>query len=144
METQKNESKPETGNIRLFLSPVSAGFPSPADDFLERNLDLNSYLIKHPSATFFVRVQGDSMIGSGIRSGDILIVDRAIQDAANKIAIALINGEFTVKKIKKTGNKLWLIPSNPRYRPLEITTDMNFEIWGVVTYVIHPTIHEQT
>lgn len=144
METQKNGSKPETGNMRLFLSPVSAGFPSPADDFLERNLDLNSYLIKHPSATFFVRVQGDSMIGSGIRSGDILIVDRAIRDAANKIAIALINGEFTVKKIKKTGDKLWLMPSNPRYRPLEITSDMNFEIWGVVTYVIHPTIHEQT
>lgn len=83
------------------------------------------------------------MIGSGIRSGDILIVDRAIQDAANKIAIALINGEFTVKKIKKNGGKLWLMPSNPRYRPLEINAEMNFEIWGVVTYVIHPTIHEQ-
>jgi DNA polymerase V len=143
LETQKKGSKTGTGNIQLFLSPVSAGFPSPADDFLERNLDLNNYLIKHPSATFFVRVQGDSMIESGIRSGDILIVDRAVEKTDNKIAIALINGEFIVKKIKKNGDKLWLMPSNPRYRPQEITADMNFEIWGVVTYVIHPTIHEQ-
>lgn len=130
---------PETG---LFASPVSAGFPSPADDFLERNLDLNTYLVKHPSATFFVRVQGDSMVRSNIRSGDILIVDRAVENADNKIVVALINGEFTVKKVKKNGKKLWLMPSNPLYRPMEITAEMNFEIWGVVTYVIHPTLHE--
>ncbi|MFO0781134.1 MAG: translesion error-prone DNA polymerase V autoproteolytic subunit [Candidatus Gracilibacteria bacterium] len=126
----------------LFTSPVSAGFPSPADDFLERNLDLNNYLIRHPTATFFVRVQGDSMIQSGIRSGDILIVDRALEKTNNQIVIALINGEFTVKKIQKIGQKLYLMPANPKYRPILITQEMSFEIWGTVTYVIHPMNNE--
>ena len=121
----------------LFLSPVSAGFPSPADDFLEKNLDLNTHLIQHPSATFFVRVRGESMINGGIQSGDILIVDRSLETINNRIVIALVNGEFTVKRIRKTGGKLWLVPENTRYRPMEITPDMEFEIWGVVTYTIH-------
>lgn len=133
---------PKRTKVALFSGPVSAGFPSPADDFLEKNLDLNTYLIKHPAATFLVRVQGESMINSHIRSGDILIVDRSIENANNKIVVALINGEFTVKRIKKMGNKLWLMPENPRYRPIVITSEMNFEIWGVVTHVIHSTSHE--
>ena len=128
--------------IPLFIVPVSAGFPSPADDFLEKNLDLNTYLIRHPAATFFVRVQGNSMINGFIQSGDILIVDRSLEGTNNKIVIALINGEFTVKRVKKNGSKVWLMPENSRYRPMEITTDMEFEIWGVVTYVIHSTNHE--
>lgn len=126
----------------LFISPVSAGFPSPADDFLERNLDLNNYLIQHPTATFFVRVQGDSMIQRGIRSGDILIVDRTLEKTNNQIVIALINGEFTVKKIQKIGSKLYLMPANPKYKPILITQEMSFEIWGTVTYVIHSVKNE--
>ncbi len=132
----------KTQKIPLYISRVSAGFPSPADDFLEKNLDLNTYLIKHPTATFFVRVQGDSMINGGIRSGDILIVDRSLEKTNNKIVIALINGEFTVKRIKKNGDKVWLMAENPRYRPIEINSNMEFEIWGVVTHVIHSTQHE--
>jgi len=128
--------------IPLFLNPVSAGFPSPADDFLEKNLDLNTYLIKHPAATFFVKVQGESMINGGIRSGDILIVDKSLESTNNKIVIALVNGEFTVKRIKKMGSKIWLMPENPKYRPIEIHGDMNFEIWGVVTHIIHSTNNE--
>jgi len=128
----------------LFLSPISAGFPSPAYDFMERDLDLNSYFIKHPAATFFVWVQGSSMINCGIRSGDILIVDRSLEATTNKIIIALVNGEFTVKRLRKQGSRLWLIPENSNYQPLEIKTEMNFEVWGVVTYVIHSTLDAAT
>jgi DNA polymerase V len=142
LEIFRNKTKNLQKEISLFASPVSAGFPSPADDFMEKTLDLNTHLIKHPSATFFVRVQGNSMIKSLIRPGDILIVDRSLENADNKIVIALINGEFTVKRVKKIASKLWLVPENPDYRPLEITSEMNFEIWGIVTYVIHSAFYE--
>ncbi|MBF0384579.1 MAG: translesion error-prone DNA polymerase V autoproteolytic subunit [Candidatus Omnitrophica bacterium] len=124
--------------IRLpyFLSRIPAGFPSPADDFLEKKLDLNEFLIKHPSATFFVRVKGDSMVNAGINSGDILIVDRSLEPKDNKIVVAVLNGEFTVKRIKKKRDKLYLVPENPDFTPLEVTESMGFEIWGVVTNVI--------
>lgn len=124
--------------IPLFDVKISAGFPSPAEDYVENKLDLNEYLIKHPSATFFIRVSGDSMINAGIFSGDLLIVDRAIEPTNNKIVIAVVDGEFTVKRIKKTNGKLYLIPENPSFKPMEITPELNCEIWGVVTNVIHP------
>jgi DNA polymerase V len=121
----------------LFLVPVSAGFPSPADDYLEGKLDLNQHLIKHEAATFFVKVQGDSMIGSGIHSGDLLIVDRALEPTDNSVVIAVVNGELTVKRICKRDGKLSLVPDNGNYRPIPITECTNFEVWGVVTHVIH-------
>lgn len=121
----------------LFLVPVSAGFPSPADDYLEGKLDLNQYLIQHEAATFFVRVRGDSMIGSGIHSGDLLIVDRALQPTDRHVVIAVVNGELTVKRICRRGEKLMLVPDNGNYEPLEITEGTDFEVWGVVTHVIH-------
>lgn len=126
--------------LPLFLESVSAGFPSPADDYLENKLDLNEFLIKNPSATFFVRVTGDSMIGSGIHSEDILVVDRSFEPADGNIVIAVIDGDLTVKRLKKSGRKIFLIPDNDLFEPIEIKKEMNFEVWGVVTNVIHPVI----
>jgi len=121
----------------LFLVPVSAGFPSPADDYIENSLDLNKHLIKHPAATFFVSVKGDSMIDAGIHSGDILIVDRSLDATDKKVVIAIVDGEFTVKRIRRVGEKIYLLPENDEYSSTEITESMDFTIWGVVTNVIH-------
>lgn len=121
----------------LFMVPVTAGFPSPAEDYIEGKLDLNKHLIKHPAATFFVRVTGDSMVDAGIHPGDILIVDRAIEPADKKVVIAIIDGELTVKRIRMLKGKVFLVPENENYKSLKIEEEMNFEIWGVVTNVIH-------
>ena len=126
-----------TEGLPLFNSPVSAGFPSPAEDYVELKLDLNEHLIQHPIATFFVKVQGDSMMGAGIKDGDLLVVDRALNAKNNDIVIGVINGEFTVKRIRITNNAMFLIPENPNFKPIEITVEMDFQIWGVVAYVIH-------
>ena len=123
--------------LPLYTARISAGFPSPADDYLDKKLDLNEYLIKHPASTFFVRVAGDSMIDAGIHSGDILIVDRALEPAGNKIVIAVIDGELTVKRIQKSNDKIFLLAENPNYPLIEIKPDMSFDVWGVVSYVIH-------
>lgn len=131
---------PEIGNkieLPLFLESVSAGFPSPADDYLENRLDLNDYLIRNPAATFFVRVTGDSMIDAGIHSGDILVVDRSLTPKDGSVVIAVIDGELTVKRILQKKNKIYLLPENNSFKPIEITSEMHFEVWGVVSYVIH-------
>jgi DNA polymerase V len=124
--------------LPLFLVPVSAGFPSPAEDYMEGSLDLNKYLIKNPAATFFVKVSGNSMIDAGIHNGDILIVDRSVEPADKKIIIAVVNGELTVRRIRTIQGKVVLISENQGYSPLQVEEEMNFEIWGVVTNVIHP------
>lgn len=121
----------------LFLVPVSAGFPSPADDYIENSLDLNKHLIKHPAATFFVRVKGDSMIDAGIHSGDILIVDRSFDATDKKVVIAVVDGEFTVKRVRIIDKKIYLLPENSDFSSTEIIESMDFTIWGVVTNVIH-------
>ncbi len=121
----------------MYLSRVPAGFPSPADDFLDHALDLNEFLVKRPSSTFFVRVKGDSMTGSGIFSGDVLIVDRSLEAKDQSVVVALLNGEFTVKRMVKRLGKIFLMPENPRYPAVEITASMEFEVWGVVKHVIH-------
>jgi len=121
----------------LFMVPVSAGFPSPAEDYIEGKLDLNQHLIKHPAATFFVRVTGDSMIDAGIHPGDILIVDRSIEVIDKKVVIAVIDGELTVKRIRKTSSGFMLVPENQKYSPISISQDTEFDVWGVVTSVIH-------
>lgn len=123
--------------IPLLESTIPAGFPSSAENFIDKVLDLNDLLIKHPNATFFVRVNGDSMIKAGIHSNDILIVDRALQVTNNKIIIARLNNEFTVKRVKIDNDKLFLMPDNDEYKPIEVTQEMDFEIWGVVIFVIH-------
>ena len=125
-------------SFNLFMVPVAAGFPSPAEDYIEAKLDLNQHLIRHPEATFFVRASGDSMIGAGIHSGDLLVVDRAIEPADGSVVIAVVNGELTVKRLCQNGERLLLLPENDEYYPVEINEHTEFQIWGVVTNVIHP------
>lgn len=129
----------DSSSIRqpLFQAYVPAGFPSPADDYIERKLDLNTYLIRHPAATFFVRVTGDSMIDAGIHSGDMLVVDRSLEPSGSSVVIAGVEGELTVKRIRKCGGKLFLVSDNSGYEPIEVREDADFSIWGVVTAVIH-------
>ena len=123
--------------LKLYLSRIRAGFPSPADDYLDKKLDLNEHLIRHPASTFFVKVKGDSMVNAGIHSGDILVVDRSAEPKNNKIVVAVINGEFTVKRVSKRGSKLFLMAENPDFIPIEVSESAEFEIWGVVLHVIH-------
>jgi len=123
--------------LPLFVAQVKAGFPSPADDYIDRRLDLNEYLIQHPASTFFVRVQGDSMINAGIHSGSILIVDRSLEAKNNNVVVAVLDGEFTVKRLRKSRGTISLIAENPAFKTVEITKDTEFEIWGVVIHVVH-------
>ena len=123
--------------LPLFTVPVSAGFPSPAEDYIEDHLNLNEYLIDSPASTFCVRVSGNSMTGAGINNEDILIVDRSKQPKNNGIIIGVINGEFTVKRVRKNKEGLFLVPENPNYKAIKIDDCMDFSIWGVVTYIIH-------
>ena len=124
----------------LFLDSVSAGFPSPATDYLENKLDLNEYLVKHPAATFIVKANGPSMIEAGISSGDLLIVDRSITPKNDNIVIASVFGDLTVKKLRKKGSSLFLVSANNEYPSIEVKEEMECFIWGVVTYVIHKAV----
>ena len=117
----------------LLAWPVKAGFPSPADDYLEGRIDLNQHLIRHPAATFFVRVSGDSMTGAGIQDGDLLIVDRAAGVTSGCIVVARIHDEFTLKRVRREGQRLFLMPENDKYPPIEVSEGSDFEIWGRVT-----------
>jgi DNA polymerase V len=119
--------------LNLYGTNVSAGFPSPSNDYLEGKLDLNEHIIKNPPATFFVRVSGDSMTGAGIYPDSILVVDRSEEPKSGKIIIAVINGELTVKRLHKGRDAVQLLPENPNYLPIHITPEMDFSIWGVVT-----------
>jgi DNA polymerase V len=121
----------------LFTCGVSAGFPSPAEDHVDQKLDLNEFLIPHPASTFFVRVAGDSMIRASINNNDILVVDRSLEATNGKIIIAIVNGEMTVKRFVRKDTFCQLVAENSNYQPIEITEDSDFEVWGVVTSVIH-------
>ena len=124
-------------DIPFYQSNVPAGFPSPAEDFMDLDLNLQAYLVQHPSATFCVRVTGDSMQNAGIFSGDVMVVDRALEPKNNTIVLAVLDGEFTVKRIQKKGSQLFLKPENQTFNPIEITEEMDFKVWGVVTHIIH-------
>ncbi|MFL6209827.1 MAG: LexA family protein [Pyrinomonadaceae bacterium] len=117
----------------LFVARISAGFPSPAEDWVEGRLDLNRHLIKHPAATFYLRVIGDSMSGD-IREGDILVVDRACEVEDGDIVVVRICNDFTVKKLSLQGGKIQLVASNDAYAPIEVTEGADFEIWGKVIW----------
>ena len=138
IEIYQNESKKQIITT-FFLDSVSAGFPSPATDYMENKLDLNEYLIEHPAATFIVKASGTSMSQAGILSGDLLIVDRSISPSNDNIVIASIFGDLTVKKILKKKKSLFLISANDEYPSIEVKEEMECFIWGVVTYVIHKT-----
>lgn len=143
MSIKKNQKlsfyKPDyESELRIPFIPdgVSAGFPSPAADFMENNIDLNKELSENPLATFYIKVKGNSMIDAGIENEDVLIVDRSIEPQDNKIAICYIDGEFTVKRIKLEKDCLYLIPENSNYTPIKVTEENQLIIWGIVTYVI--------
>jgi DNA polymerase V len=115
---------------------ISAGFPSPADDFKETRISLDKELVKNKEATFYARVNGDSMIGAGLEHGDLLVIDRSLNPENGKIAVCLIDGEFTVKRIKKEKSKLYLMPENKKYKTIELKEENELVIWGIVSYVI--------
>lgn len=123
--------------LPFYVCRVAAGFPSPAEDYIECPLDLNSYLVRRPASTFFVRVSGESMRGAGIGPGDILVVDRAPAPADGDIVIAAVGGELTVKRLYKRHGRVALCPENTEYPVLEINDSETLEVWGVVQYVIH-------
>jgi DNA polymerase V len=124
--------------LPLFVGKVAAGFPSPADDYVEKTLDLNELLVQKPAATFFVRAQGQSMLGVGIHHNDILVVDRSIEPVPGKIVICALNGELTVKRLDRHHGQWQLKAENPDYPDIVIHDDLELVIWGVVTNVIHP------
>jgi DNA polymerase V len=124
--------------LPLFVGKVAAGFPSPADDYVEKTLDLNELLVQKPAATFFARAQGLSMIGAGIHPNDILVIDRSIEPVSGKVVICALNGELTVKRLER-GNNTWKLKAeNPDYSDITVFEDLELVIWGVVTNVIHP------
>jgi len=127
----------KTLEVDLYTTFVNAGFPSPAEDHMDVGLDLNDYLLKHPSSTFYIYAKGSSMVNAGIYDGDLMIVDRSLNPSSNNIVIAVINGEFTVKRILKRDTKIYLVPDNKDYNPICISDDDDFFIWGVVTHAIH-------
>ena len=131
--------KPEKGNNLgqwLVEQGISAGFPSPADDFKEIRISLDKELVKNKAATFYARVSGESMVGAGLDDGDLLVIDRSLDPESGKIAVCFIDGEFTVKRIKKEEDRLYLMPENKKYKRIEIREENELIIWGVVEYVI--------
>ncbi len=123
--------------LPLALCHVEAGFPSPADDYMEGALDLNEHIIKHPSATYFVKASGDSMIGAGIFNGDLLIVDRSLEALSGKVVIAEVDGQLTVKRLLKLNDSFSLQSENSSYPPIDLQEGNEVIVWGVVTHVIH-------
>jgi len=144
MQLKKNENSILIGQteiktavqLQLFSEGISAGFPSPAQDFLDASIDLNKELIKNNVSTFYGKVKGNSMIGAGLSDGDLLIIDKSLEPSNNKIAVCFIDGEFTVKRIKIGRDVVWLIAENKDYKPIKVTKENDFLIWGIVTYVI--------
>ncbi len=119
-----------------YVGGVNAGFPSPADDYLDVKIDLNQELVQNPEATFYARVRGNSMIEAGLNDGDVLVIDRSLKARNNSIAVCFLDGEFTVKRIKIEKEFCWLIPENKEFSPIKVTSENNFIIWGIVAYVI--------
>lgn len=117
-------------------SGIAAGFPSPAEDYIDLALDLNKELVSNPSSTFYGRVKGSSMKDAGIHNGDILVIDKSLEPVNGRVAVCFIDGEFTLKRIKFAGERLFLVPDNEDYDPVEVTPENDFIVWGIVTYII--------
>ena len=126
--------------IKLAEPMVPAGFPSPADDFVEMELNIHDYIVKNKDATFCVKVEGPSMKKADIHSGDILIVDRSLEPEHHNIVLAVIDGEFTVKRLAVNDGNIYLSPENDNFTPIKITEEMDFLVWGVITHIIHKAI----
>ena len=129
---------PDTSGTGVWLAGegVSAGFPSPADDFKETRISLDKVAVKNEAATFYARVAGQSMIGAGLDDGDLLVIDRSLEPQDGKIAICLIDGDFTVKRLKVEKDCVWLLAENKRYKPIQVTEENELMIWGIVTHVL--------
>lgn len=139
MKTQIEIHRIDTSNnvsIPYADEGIRAGFPSPAQDYMEQAIDLNKEIIRHPASTFFGRVAGNSMSGEGIEEGDILVIDKSLELMDNDLAVCFIDGEFTVKRVRLEPDAAWLVPSNSEYPLIKVTADNNFIVWGVVTYTI--------
>ncbi|MCL7762286.1 translesion error-prone DNA polymerase V autoproteolytic subunit [Polaribacter sp. Z014] len=129
--------KMPSGNGAIFVDVgISAGLPAPADDFSETRISLDDELISNKDTTFFAKVKGQSMIGAGLDDNDLLVIDRSLEPANNKIAVCFLDGEFTVKRLRVSKNEIWLQPENPNYPIINITQENDFMIWGIVTNVI--------
>ncbi|MEM1312857.1 MAG: translesion error-prone DNA polymerase V autoproteolytic subunit [Patescibacteria group bacterium] len=140
MQIYKLNKLSDTNNkisLPLYSSSVPAGFPSPAEDYIDSSIDLNKHLVPRPNSTFIVKVQGDSMIDAKITSGDILVIDKSLQPKNGQVILAIIDGEFTVKRYTFIDGKPVLKAENSKYPAIDINDNSNFQIWGVVTYVIH-------
>ncbi len=131
----QKETLPDEGP-QMAQSGIHAGFPSPATDYMTQAIDLNKELVKHPAATFYGRVVGDSMINDGVEEGDILVIDRALEPKDGDMAVCFVDGEFTLKRLKFADGGLRLVPANPKYPVIEVTEGVDFRMWGVVTYII--------
>ena len=123
--------------LPLAGTAIAAGFPSPAEEYLDLALDLNKELIKHPAATFYARVKGDSMVDAGIQDGDLLVIDKALEPKEGSIAVCYLDGEFTVKRLAVREECVYLMPANAEFKPIRITEENDFLVWGLVAYVIH-------
>lgn len=121
---------------------VRAGFPSPAQNYMENSIDLNRDLVEHPESTFFARVEGSSMIEAGLEEGDILVIDRSIDARDGDIVVCALNGEFTVKYLQLRDGGVRLLPANPEFAPIDVEPGDRFEVWGAVTYIIHKAKHK--
>lgn len=132
-----SEAPSSREGLPLYLTPVEAGFPSPAEDYVDRKLDLHEHMVRNEAATFFLRAHGDSMLGAGIYDGDLLVVDRSLEAAHNRVVIAALDGELTVKRLVRRQGRVLLVPENPDYAPVDITEHEGVHVWGVVTYAVH-------
>ena len=123
-------------SLHLAQEKISAGFPSPADDFKELRISIDQEVVRNEEATFYARVSGESMQGAGLDDGDLLVIDRSMEPKNGKIAVCCIDGEFTVKRLKVVEDGVFLIPENPKYQPIKVTEENELIIWGIVTYVV--------
>lgn len=132
-------------DVHMASEAIHAGFPSPAQDYMNKSIDLNRELVSHPAATFYGRVVGDSMIDAGVSEGDILVIDRSLEPREGEMAVCFLDGEFALKYVSRhapegfqsaSGDSLWLLPANPKYRPIEVNSCSDFTVWGIVTYII--------
>ena len=124
-------------DLPLAGTAIAAGFPSPAEEYVEIALDLNKELIKHPASTFYARVKGDSMVDAGIQDGDLLVIDKALEPKEGCVAVCYLDGEFTVKRLAVQEEGVYLMPANAEFKPIRITEENEFLVWGIVAYVIH-------
>ena len=140
MEIQKltffHPDQNQQKSLHLAQEKISAGFPSPADDFKELRISIDQEVVRNEDATFYARVSGESMQGAGLDDGDLLVIDRSMEPKNGKIAVCCIDGEFTVKRLKVVEDGVFLIPENPKYQPIKVTEENELIVWGIVTYVV--------